>query len=419
MQAERTNSEPRQAQLEAESAQLRAEKARLRALQEELTKQLQSLREQVQGLQRRLGLDSSNSGKPPSSDGPAKPPAAQRTRSQRRPVREVRGRAARAQGRDTEPDGHAGSDPGPAAVELCGLRGGGVGGRHRGRAPASAGVRFGTAAAAGGERTAGARLPVRGLWPRAAGRVPGGRQRSGAVGAARRRHGGVLAERAVPARGAAGGGVAGPVPGAGLRSDAGGDDPQGGPGLEEFHGAGARSAGECRRGEASGRDGLPDRRQDPVAARVRTPWLTFYRTSAKRGSLLEGLRGIRVHAHWASYCKLQAVLHGLCNAHHLRELQALAEIDGEAWAPADATAAEAGEAGAVDRSGAGYGAAAIPAGEDRAARRPVGAGGAGPAPGPASLADRATGSQEAPTGAYSGVAAEGPAGVGAAALSEG
>ncbi len=83
MQAERTNSEPRQAQLEAESAQLRAEKARLRALQEELTKQLQSLREQVQGLQRRLGLDSSNSGKPPSSDGPAKPPAAQRTRSQR------------------------------------------------------------------------------------------------------------------------------------------------------------------------------------------------------------------------------------------------------------------------------------------------------------------------------------------------
>ena len=65
---------------------------------------------------------------------------------------------------------------------------------------------------------------------------------------------------------------------------------------------------------------------------LRTPWLTFYRTSAKRGSLLEGLRGILVHAHWASYCKLQAVLHGLCNAHHLRELQALAEIDGEAWA---------------------------------------------------------------------------------------
>ena len=39
------------------------------------------LRQLVEQLQRRLGLDSSNSGKPPSSDGPAKPPAQQRTRS--------------------------------------------------------------------------------------------------------------------------------------------------------------------------------------------------------------------------------------------------------------------------------------------------------------------------------------------------
>ena len=70
--------------MEAENAQLRAENARLQALHEELTRQLQSLQEQVQALQRRLGLDSSNSGKPPSSDGPAKPAAAQRTRSQRR-----------------------------------------------------------------------------------------------------------------------------------------------------------------------------------------------------------------------------------------------------------------------------------------------------------------------------------------------
>ena len=63
-----------------------------------------------------------------------------------------------------------------------------------------------------------------------------------------------------------------------------------------------------------------------------TPRLTFYRTSAQRGSLLEGLQGILVHDHWASYFKVPGVLHAMCNAHHLRELQALAEIDGEAWA---------------------------------------------------------------------------------------
>ena len=39
-----------------------------------------------------------------------------------------------------------------------------------------------------------------------------------------------------------------------------------------------------------------------------------------------------MHDHWASYFQVEAVLHGLCNAHHLRELEALAKIDGEAWA---------------------------------------------------------------------------------------
>ncbi len=63
-----------------------------------------------------------------------------------------------------------------------------------------------------------------------------------------------------------------------------------------------------------------------------TIWLTFYRTSPKRGSLLENVLGIVVHDHWKPYYTLKGVLHALCNAHHLRELQALVEIEKEDWA---------------------------------------------------------------------------------------
>lgn len=60
--------------------------------------------------------------------------------------------------------------------------------------------------------------------------------------------------------------------------------------------------------------------------------LTFYRMSSKRGSLLSGVSGIVVHDHWKPYYTLEGVLHALCNAHHLRELQALVEIEKEEWA---------------------------------------------------------------------------------------
>jgi transposase len=63
-----------------------------------------------------------------------------------------------------------------------------------------------------------------------------------------------------------------------------------------------------------------------------TIWLTFYRTSPKRGSLMENILGIVVHDHWKPYYTLKDVLHALCNAHHLRELQALVEIEKEDWA---------------------------------------------------------------------------------------
>lgn len=63
-----------------------------------------------------------------------------------------------------------------------------------------------------------------------------------------------------------------------------------------------------------------------------TIWLTLYRISPRRGSLPDSLTGIVVHDHWKPYYQINDVLHALCNAHHLRELKALIEIDKEDWA---------------------------------------------------------------------------------------
>ena len=63
-----------------------------------------------------------------------------------------------------------------------------------------------------------------------------------------------------------------------------------------------------------------------------TALLTFYRTCAKRGEMLANVVGIVVHDHWKPYYTMQGVLHALCNAHHLRELKALVEIEKEDWA---------------------------------------------------------------------------------------
>jgi transposase len=48
--------------------------------------------------------------------------------------------------------------------------------------------------------------------------------------------------------------------------------------------------------------------------------------------MLADVTGIVVHDHWHPYYTLKNVLHALCNAHHLRELKALAEIEKEDWA---------------------------------------------------------------------------------------
>ncbi len=69
-----------------------------------------------------------------------------------------------------------------------------------------------------------------------------------------------------------------------------------------------------------------------------TPNLTYYAWHTKRGKsgmdqvgILPHFGGVAVHDGWSSYQHYGCV-HALCNAHHLRELTALYEQDGQAWA---------------------------------------------------------------------------------------
>jgi transposase len=88
--------------------------------------------------------------------------------------------------------------------------------------------------------------------------------------------------------------------------------------------------------------GAPVKHMDETGFRIggKTQWLhiastillTFYRVSPRRGSLLANVIGIVVHDHWKPYYTMTGVRHALCNAHHLRELKALVEIEKEDWA---------------------------------------------------------------------------------------
>ena len=87
----------------------------------------------------------------------------------------------------------------------------------------------------------------------------------------------------------------------------------------------------------------PTKHLDETGFRIggTTQWLhvvssatqTWYRTSAKRKDLepLSAMDGVVVHDHWKAYFQLHSVEHALCNAHHLRELKALQDIDQESW----------------------------------------------------------------------------------------
>ena len=74
---------------------------------------------------------------------------------------------------------------------------------------------------------------------------------------------------------------------------------------------------------------------------VSTTDLTLYHLDQRRGTkamdamgVLQHLSGVLVHDGWAPYRHYDNVTHALCNAHHLRELEAAAEADDQGWASA-------------------------------------------------------------------------------------
>ena len=59
---------------------------------------------------------------------------------------------------------------------------------------------------------------------------------------------------------------------------------------------------------------------------------THYRVEEKRSAIPQGVSGTIVHDHFKSYYTLADVIHALCGAHLLRELLGLIEIEKEPWA---------------------------------------------------------------------------------------
>lgn len=297
-----------------------------------LREQNAALADRISALERRLGLNSGNSGQPPSSDGLKKPRAERRTRS-------LRGRTGRKPGGQA---GHEGHTLCRAAVpdfvedhvpEICRCCGGSLSGAACEGSAVSRQV-FDlpeprplevTEHRSHAWRCARCGVVTRGSFPEGVtGPVQYG-PRLSAV-AVWLRHAQFLPERRLSAvmRELFGARVCAATLGSMSRR------------------AAARLRAAARHIEVLAAAGARVKHLDETGFRVggRTEWLhvictphlAAYRVNARRGFLFEGVSGVAVHDRWQCYWKLEGVEHGLCNAHHLRELQALVELDKEAWA---------------------------------------------------------------------------------------
>ncbi len=327
LQAKDAQWQAKEGQWQAERKQWQAKEAQWEAERKQWTQQLEAAQEEGQQSRRSLGLNSSNSGKPPSSDGLAKPPASQRTRSQRRRSGGQKGHRGTTLHQTDHPDRI--QEHFPKACRGCGkaLRRADEDGEakrrqvfdlpepkpevteHRALACRCRRCGLSTRAAFPEDVTApvqyGPRLAATAIYLQNAHFVPEERLTQilrdlfgvslcpGTLNNLRRR----AAEAWEP--------FVERIREHLIRC----------PGVKHLDETGFRVAG---RGQ--------------WLHVLSNQLLTYYRISEKRGGVLAGLRGILVHDHWAPYFQVPDALHALCNAHHLRELEALVKIDGEAWA---------------------------------------------------------------------------------------
>ena len=312
--------------------QLREANARLVAANAEQASLIATLNARVAELERRLGKDSSNSSRPPSSDGLGKPPA---------PGRQRRG-GGRAPGKQAgAPGAYLAQVPEPDQVVV-----------HRPERCGGCGGDLTLAPVVGVEARQVFDLPQVRLWVcehraerRAcacgqvtAGVFPGLARAAACYGPGVRGLATYLlvghhlpVERAAQVL----------EDGLGVGCSAG---MLGGLPAEAARGLGGFVERVCdllRRAEVAHFDETGAR----VAGRLHwvhsasTPLLSWFTVHPKRGvvamdaaGVLPGFGGVAVHDGWSPYWRYQGATHALCAAHLLRDLEAVAELPGQGWA---------------------------------------------------------------------------------------
>jgi transposase len=306
----------------------------LRAANAEQARLIAALQARVGELERRLGKDSSNSSKPPSSDGLRKPARAER-RTDQRAVRRRPGKQPGAPGAHLaqvpEPDAlvwHAPDRCGGCDAELTGAPLAGVEARQVFDLPP---LRLRVTEHRAQRRRCGCGTTTAAAFPdhvrAAACYGPGVRALVGYLGV----HQHLPVDRAAQ--------LLGDVLGASVATGTlASVVAEGAAGLAGF-------AEVVRQGLAAASVAHFDETGARVAGRLHwvhsasTSLLTLLTVHAKRGQqamaaagVLPGFAGVAVHDGWAPYWRFEHATHALCGAHLLRELEAISDEPGQGWA---------------------------------------------------------------------------------------